>query len=763
MTASPRLVQIAEFDRPHPGSFVPLLGGVLRRAAECGWRAEAILPEPAGQTQWADEIREVADLRLAPESALRSRSTRARWLRGELTGDRSPTVVHTHFTDWDVPALIAVRGRPRAETALFWHIHSALSRNPVIVARTTVKFGLLGRGVNGIICPAPNIALGVKQRLAPAGRVHFLPSALDPDLYPLAGEDDRVAARAELEIDADARVILHFGWHEYLKGTDLFLRMLSELAAGDERVLGLVRGHEESSVEQAARLGLGEHVRFQPPVDVAAKLFAAADVVVSSSRDEGMAYTVLESLASGTPVVATAIPGHAFVGEEVAACRITSTDVEALARTTAEVLAQPPPERAAQAAAGREWIVTNLSVDAISDRLLKLYREQMPAAPSPSSGPAPKVEERNTTPRVIQMAEFANARPGSFVPMLASASSAVVKRSWRAEAILGEDSAGQPWVESLRDAGARVRFAPSVGRDGIRRWLQEVFDELDGPVVLHTHFTGFDISAAVASMSDERVRVIWHVHSSLSTEPAIIARNLLKFGVIGRSVDAIVCPSPALERELLSRGAPADRVRFVPNGIDFERYRRQGEMSRDVARAKLGIESDLPVIVAFLWDWRIKGGELLLDAIEDAIEEIGPLRAVLVTKDPRAAMAVEAHGLSDQIRLIEPVEDVTELYSAADAFVAPSLAEGGTPFAILEALASGLPVVASAIPAHRYIAIRSKGMTISERDASEFGAAIAAALHRSNPIEVELSESFSIERWIEQMLEIYEAVVGETR
>lgn len=763
MTEAPRLVHIAEFDRPHPGSFVPLLAGVLRSAAESGWRTEAILPEPAGRTDWADEIREVADLRLAPESALRSRGARAAWLRGELARDRSPTVVHTHFTRWDVPALLAVRGRTRAETALFWHIHSALSRNPVIVARSSVKFGLLGRGVSGIICPAPNIALGVKQRLAPAGRVHFLPSALDPDLYPLASEADRAAARAELELEAGARVILHFGWHEYLKGTDLFLRMLSELATGDDRVLGLVRGHEESSVEEARRLGLGEHVRFQPPVDIAAKLFAAADVVVSSSRDEGMAYTVLESLASGTPVVATAIPGHAFVGEEVAACRITSTDIGALARTTAEVLAEPPDERAAQAASGREWIVSNLSVEVISERLLSLYREELPAAPAPSPRPAPNAPVRNATPRVIQMAEFANSRPGSFVPMLASASAAVTERGWRAEAILGEDSAGRPWVESLRNVGARVRFAPSVGRDGIRRWLGEVFDESDGPVVLHTHFTGFDISAAIASMSDDRVRVIWHVHSSLSTEPAIVARNLVKFGVIGRSVDAIVCPSPALERELLQRGAPAERVHFVPNGIDFGRYRHQREKLREGARARLGIEPGVPVIVAFLWDWRIKGGELLLDAIWDAIEEIGPLRAILVTKDPLAAGAVEAHGLSGLTRLIEPVEDVTELYAAADAFIAPSRAEGGTPFAVLEALASGLPVVASDIPAHRYIAIRSTGMSISDRDPSQFGSAIATALDRSSPIEVELSESFSIERWNERMLELYEAVVSETR
>ena len=79
-------------------------------------------------------------------------------------------------------------------------------------------------------------------------------------------------------------------------------------------------------VERAAELGIADRFRLIPPVEDVRTVHGAADVMVSSSREEGMAYAVLESLASGTAVVATAIPGHAVIGEQVDACRLTSID-----------------------------------------------------------------------------------------------------------------------------------------------------------------------------------------------------------------------------------------------------------------------------------------------------------------------------------------------------------------------------------------------------------------------------------------------------
>jgi glycosyltransferase involved in cell wall biosynthesis len=755
---APRLVQIAEFDRPHAGSFVPLLEGVLRRARDRGWRTDIVLPEAPG-AEWVADLEKVAQLHSAPPSVLGSRITRARWLEAQFAGEAGPMVMHTHFTAWDVAAVVASRSPRVSRASVFWHIHSALPRSPSMVARGAAKFGILGRFADGIICPAPNIAMGVVQRLAPADRVHFMPSALNPALHPLASASDRVAARAQLELPEKAAVVLHFGWHSYLKGTDIFLEALARLVAEDPSVIGLVRGHEQSSERIAAELGLTEaNIRFQEPVPDAGALFAAADVVVSSSREEGMAYTVLESLAAGTPVVATAIPGHAYLGEEVDACRLSNREPATLAAITREVLDLPSDQGEAEARAAHDWVVENLGVDVIADRLIELY-EASPAftgieLEDESPGRASMKARRSSEVRVIQVARFDNPVPGSFVPMLEQAAKSVTDSGWEPEIVLGSGSAGYPWAEALHER-ARVRFAPDVGRDGTRRWLRDLLEETDGPAILHTHFTSFDLSSAAATLGLDRAHTVWHVHSALSKDPSILLRNLVKFGTVGRAVDAMICPGPDLPDALVRRGAPRERIWFLPNGIDPLRFTVTATEARASARAALGVPEDAHLLLGFGWDWEVKGGEMFVRAAAAASEIAGPVYALHITGDARSEKLMASLALEG--RAMEPIDDPTLLFDAADVFLATSRAEG-TPFAVLEAIASGLPVVASDIPAHRFIGEHSSAVAVVPADPERFATAIAEAL-RAGPGPGDLPDVLTLSNWGERLREIYAAVL----
>ncbi len=752
----PRLLQVVEFDRPHGGSFVPLIRAVLEAARGDGWETMAVLPEAAGDTEWIGGLREVADIRLAPERLQGSRLRRLRWLGAQFGPSSAPMIAHTHFTSWDVATLLAARSGRWGPASTFWHIHSALPRDPLVVARSAVKFGLLGRGTAGIICPAPNIALGVMQRLGPRGRVHFVPSALDPELYPLAGVAERKAARAALEIPDGARVLLHFGWHPYLKGTDIFLRVVAELLATDDRIVALIRGHEQESVELADRLGIADRVRFQPPVPDAATLFAAADLVVSSSREEGMAYTVLEALSTGTPVVASAIPGHAYIGEQVEACRITSIEPGALRSAIAATLELSAAERVRQAERAHRWIVENLSTAAISRQLLGLYADALPGGERSTAAPAAMRRPRARSRRIVQVADYANPGGGSFIPMLAAISGAVAERGWRAEVVLPERAAGCEWLGSLEDSGAKLRFAPAVGRDGTRRWLRELAESEDGSMIAHTHFTGFDVAAALAAAGTKRLRVVWHVHSALSASPAIVGRNIVKFGLLGRAVEAIICPAPDLVGALVERGAPAGRIEFVPNAVDLERFVPAGPADREAARRRLGVPLDGPMVLGFGWDWEIKSSELFLRAAQAASQSVPGLHVVLVSEDQRGPMLRAELELDRRVTLLRPVTDVRDLYAAADAFVAVSAAEGGTPLAVLEALASGVPVVASDIPPHRFIAVRSTGVSLATRQTGAIAAAITAALGADPNDRPTLQDIFGLDRFSAELMAIYE-------
>lgn len=753
---TPRLVQVVEFDRPHGGSFVPVIEGLMATAAGRGWRTELVLPETAAGAEWVERLGTVARVRLAPADALRTRRTRARWLARQLAGDPGPTVLHTHFTLWDVAALRASRSRGVSGCSVFWHVHSALPTNPSMLARGTVKFGFFGRRVAGIICPAPNISLGVMQRLAPRDRVHFVPSALDAAAHPLADRADRTRARRELAIGDDAHVVLHFGWHDHLKGTDIFLATLAEMVARDDSVLGLIRGHEPVAERLARELGLLAHVRFQEPVERSPTLFAAADVVVSSSREEGMAYTVLEAVAAGTPVIATPIPGHTFIADAVAACRITRRDPAALADAALAAIAEPVEQRRREGRQAHEWVAENLSIERIAGRTIDLFDEAIGRRE-----PAKTRVARSAAPRVIQVVRFPNAAPGSFVPMLAAAGRSAAALEAVPEVILGGESAGHPWVEDLREQGMRVRFAPAVGRDGTRRWLRDVAGESSGPVILHSHFTQFDLPVVAVARESPRVRAIWHVHSALSPSPAVYARNLIKFGLLARRVDRIICPAPDLADALRGRGAPAGMVEFIPNGIDPSGYRPASARQRAAARTRFGLPGEGPVALGFCWDWEVKGGELFARTVARAAAAIEGLSALQITTDPRSSRSAAALGLGDRLHTSAVVADATALYAAADIVLATSRREGGTPFAVLEALASGLPVVASDIPPHRFIADRSDAVTVVPREPEAFAAAALAALRSPSAEPVAgLPPEFTLERWSERVGAVYSDLIA---
>ncbi len=253
-------------------------------------------------------------------------------------------------------------------------------------------------------------------------------------------------------------------------------------------------------------------------------------------------------------------------------------------------------------------------------------------------------------------------------------------------------------------AGVEVRIIDQVGYRERARWIGALLDERPGEqTILHTHFTAFDVAAAVAAARRPWAKVIWHEHTALSSAPEVVARNVFKFGLVGRGVEMILCPAPDLAREVRRRLGPRSRVVFLPNAIDVSRYRPADAVRRAAARRNLGLADDKTVLLAFAWHWAIKGGDVFVEALRDVARARPDIVGVVVTEESEATVRGGAIELDGSLRLLAPRQDVGDLYAAADVFVAPSRAEGGTPYAVLEAIASGLPVVASRIPGHTFV------------------------------------------------------------
>jgi glycosyltransferase involved in cell wall biosynthesis len=364
-----RVVQLAGFSRHFGGSFIPMLQGILAATTKRGWDAEAVFPAAARGAPWIPELEEVgAHVQFVER---KGRREAARWLSDALERWPGPTVLHTHFTSYDLPVLRAAHGRD--DVRVVWHVHTVLGRDPRAVGANVVRMALARRFVDAILAPARNVADALRRRGAPAGRVHVFPSPIDLASFPLTDAEMGLRAREVLGFPADADVLLHFGWHPKIKGTDRFLEAVRELARSpNRRPLAVVRGAEEAEV-LCERARLGDAVRVQQPVEDIVLLYAAADLLVAPSRGEGMPFTLVEALACGTPVVASALPGHTYVADHVAACRITDTEPTAIAETMASMLDREPAQAEAEARAARTWIEGNLALPVAAQRLLDLY------------------------------------------------------------------------------------------------------------------------------------------------------------------------------------------------------------------------------------------------------------------------------------------------------------------------------------------------------------------------------------------------------
>lgn len=112
--------------------------------------------------------------------------------------------------------------------------------------------------------------------------------------------------------DANAADLLYIGMMRDLKGPDIFIDALAQAEIRSERTISAVMVGDGDDLPryhaQVKRLGLESRIRFFPPMPARAA-FALAHVVVVPSRAEAMPYIVLETLAAGKPMIASAVGG----------------------------------------------------------------------------------------------------------------------------------------------------------------------------------------------------------------------------------------------------------------------------------------------------------------------------------------------------------------------------------------------------------------------------------------------------------------------
>ena len=184
---------------------------------------------------------------------------------------------------------------------------------------------------------------------------------------------------------------------------------------------------------------------------------------------------------------------------------------------------------------------------------------------------------------------------------------------------------------------------------------------------------------------------------------ALRASYLALERALARWTAIVVSVSRAQEREALALDLfPRARSRVVLNGVDVAALTTQA-LDRGEARAALALAPGPPVVGCAARLDEVKRLDVLLEAAA-AVRPPG-LVVVIVgagVEERRLRARASSLGMDGRVKFSGEIPGAARLFRAFDVYAAPSRKEG-MPLAVLEAMALGLPVVASDIPAHREV------------------------------------------------------------
>jgi glycosyltransferase involved in cell wall biosynthesis len=216
----------------------------------------------------------------------------------------------------------------------------------------------------------------VSLRVGRPDQWHVIPLGLDLDEL-LHGGSDRATARRALGLPEAGPVVAIVGRLTAIKEHRTFLRAMAHVAHQRPDATFVVAGEGELRPRlhtEAARL-LADRCQFLGWVTDLPALYAALDVVVLTSRNEGTPVALIEAGAAGRPVVATKVGGVAdVVLDGRTGLLAPAGDVSGIANHVLRLLANPE-EADALGAAGRGWVRNRFTVDRLADDLAALYRE----------------------------------------------------------------------------------------------------------------------------------------------------------------------------------------------------------------------------------------------------------------------------------------------------------------------------------------------------------------------------------------------------
>ena len=346
----------------------------------------------------------------------------------------------------------------------------------------------------------------------------------------------------------------------------------------------------------------------------------------------------------------------------------------------------------------------------------------------------------------------------------------------RFEVVVCALTSGGPYLEMLKAAGIPVEI---IGYEGLRifRYPRRVIAQLVRlvtfmrrvrPDIVHGFlFWAYVIGALAARAA--RAPIVIASRRSLGRFKANQPHYLAVERIANRVTDLVIANSEAVKEDAVRQEKlPAQKVIVIYNGIDPDRFKLLPDHG---LRRSLGLERCDPVVGVVANFIRYKVHEFFLDAWASVVKKCPAGMALFLGDGPERSdiqSRVNAMGLGPSVRFLGIRNDVPALLAIMDLVVQPSLQEGFCN-AILEAMAAGKPVVATAVGGNPEAVVHGEtGLLVPPGDGRALAEAMvwilehpAEAARFSAAARRRVAEHFDSMTMVRQYEAVYTALVGK--
>ena len=234
-----------------------------------------------------------------------------------------------------------------------------------------------------------------------------------------------------------------------------------------------------------------------------------------------------------------------------------------------------------------------------------------------------------------------------------------------------------------------------------------------------------------------------------------------------KRVDFFIAMTEEIENALLNDGCQKDRIKRIPNWVDTNRFCPVDPAIKSFLRKKLGLDDSLLVLFIGRLVYR-KGADLLIKAWKEVISDNPSCVLVLAgagIEQNNLESLLRDMGMEKNVLFLGHINNADEYLKAVDIFVFPSRQEG-MPTILLDAMACGLPVIASKIGGVVDVLEDGKeGILFEHEDVSGLSAALDRLIRNKKTRDrlgaearKKIVETFSIDRVTDEYIKLYKCL-----